>query len=128
MTHNDTVNNWSTENESFNINFVHISGKDNISADMLSRLIDTDPDLKQQPKLKDHKFGKYCFRLSPSQENIHIIKKIVRRIMMCVKYKSHMTMMKIQNFFVKLPLDDRKFISLQEQDPKIEGLQEILHC
>ena len=28
MTLNDTVNNWSTKIESFNINFVHISGKD----------------------------------------------------------------------------------------------------
>ena len=49
MTLNDTVNNWSTEIESFNINFVHISGKDNVLADTLSRLIDIDPDLKQQP-------------------------------------------------------------------------------
>ena len=52
MTLNDTVNNWSTEIESFNINFVHILGKDNVLADTLSRLIDMDPDLKQQPKLQ----------------------------------------------------------------------------
>ena len=45
MTLNDTENNWSTEIESFNINFVHISGKDNVLADILSRLIDIDPDL-----------------------------------------------------------------------------------
>ena len=37
MTLNNTVNNWSTEIESFNINFVHISGKANVPADMLSR-------------------------------------------------------------------------------------------
>ena len=43
MTLNQTVNNWSTEIERVNINFVHISGKDNILADTLSRLIDTDP-------------------------------------------------------------------------------------
>ena len=49
MTLNDMVNNWSTKIESFNINFVHISGKDNVLADILSRLIDMDPDLKQQP-------------------------------------------------------------------------------
>ena len=49
MTVNQTVNNWSTEIESFNINFFHISGKDNILADTLNKLIDTDPDLKQQP-------------------------------------------------------------------------------
>ena len=61
MTLNNTVNNWSTEIESFNIDFVHISGKTNILADTLSRLIDTDPDLKQQPELEGHEFSKYCF-------------------------------------------------------------------
>ena len=43
---NNIVSNWSTEIESFNINFIHISGKANILADTLSRLIDNDPDLK----------------------------------------------------------------------------------
>ena len=65
MTLNQMVNNWSTEIESFNINFVHISGKDNVLADTLSQLIDTDPDLKQQPELEGHEFGKYCFETLP---------------------------------------------------------------
>ena len=65
MTLNNMVNNWSTEIESFNINFVHISGKANILADTLSRLIDTDPNLKQQPELEGHEFGKYCFETLP---------------------------------------------------------------
>ena len=50
MTLNNMVNNWSTEIESFNINFVHISGKANVLVDTLSRLIDTDPDLQQQAR------------------------------------------------------------------------------
>ena len=65
MTLNNTVNNWSTEIESFNINFVHISGKANVLADTLSRLIDTDPDLQQQPELEGHEFKKYCFETLP---------------------------------------------------------------
>ena len=65
MTLNNTVNNWSTKIESFNINFVHISGKANVLTDMLSRLIDTDPDLQQQPELEGHEFGKYCFETLP---------------------------------------------------------------
>ena len=36
MTLNNTVNNWVMEIESFKIKFVHIAGKDNILADMLS--------------------------------------------------------------------------------------------
>ena len=65
MTLNNTVNNWSTEIESFNINFVHMSGKASILAYTLSRLIDTDPNLKQQPELEGHEFGKYCFETLP---------------------------------------------------------------
>ena len=42
MTVNNTVNNWVMEIESFKIKFIHIAGKDNILADMLSRLIDID--------------------------------------------------------------------------------------
>ena len=61
MTLNNMVNNWSSEIESFNINVVHISGKANILADTLSRLIDTVPNLKQQPELEGHEFSKYCF-------------------------------------------------------------------
>ena len=61
MTLNNMINNWSTEIESFNINFVCISGKANVLADTLSRLIDTDPDLKQQWELEGHEFSKYCF-------------------------------------------------------------------
>ena len=61
MTLNNTVNNWSTEIESFNINFIHIAGKANVLADTLSRLIDTDPDLQQQPELEGHEFGKVLF-------------------------------------------------------------------
>ena len=65
MTLNNMVNNWSTEIESSNINFVHISNKANILVDTLSRLIDTDHDLKQQLELEGHEFGKYCFETLP---------------------------------------------------------------
>ena len=65
MTLNNVVNNWSTDIESFNINFMHISSKANFLADTLSRLIDTDPDLKQQPELEGHEFGRYCFETLP---------------------------------------------------------------
>ena len=74
MTLNYMVNNWSTEIESFNINFLHIPGKDNVLADTLSRLIDMDPDVEQQPELKDHDFKKYCFETLPKQEGLHIIR------------------------------------------------------
>ena len=65
MTLYNMVNNWSTEIESFNFNFVYISGKANVLANTLSRLIDTNPDLQQQPELEGHEFGKYCFEVLP---------------------------------------------------------------
>ena len=39
--------------------------KANVLKDTLSRLIDTDPDLQQQPELEGHEFGKYCFETLP---------------------------------------------------------------
>ena len=62
---NNTVDNWAVEIESFKIKFVHIADKDNVLADMLSRLIDIDPDVKQEPELKDYEFGHYSLRHSP---------------------------------------------------------------
>ena len=40
---------------------MHIAGKDNILIDTLSRLINIDPDVQQEPELKDYEFGCYAF-------------------------------------------------------------------
>ena len=47
---NNKVNNWALELEAFNIRFEHVSGKANILADMLSCLIDLDPDARLDPE------------------------------------------------------------------------------
>ena len=72
MTLNNMVNNLSTEIESFNINFIHISGKANILADTLN----TDPDLKQQLEFEGHEFGKYCFETLPKARGSVCHKKV----------------------------------------------------
>ena len=119
ITLNDMVNTWSTEIESFNINFVHIAGKDNVLADTLSRLIDIDSDLEQQPILKDHEFGKYCFETLPKARGYTHHQKIggedydVCEIQITYNNDENL------EFSVELPLADGNFISLQEQDPKI---------
>ena len=95
MTLNDTVNNWSTEIESFNINFVHISGIDNILADTLSRLIDVALIGNSNLSYKIMKLGNTVLKLSPRREDLCHIKGLLVKVLMCVKYKSHMTMMKI---------------------------------
>ena len=66
---NNTVDNSAVEIESFKIKFVHISGKDNVLTDTLSRLIDIDPDVVQEPELKDYEFGCYAFETLPKAKN-----------------------------------------------------------
>ena len=98
MTLNNTVNNWSTEIKSFNINFVHISGKANVLADMLSRLIDTDPDLQQQPELEGYEFRKYCFETLPKVRGSTSEVKIGGEMAKVCEFKSHMTIPKFGIF------------------------------
>ena len=113
------VNNWSTKIESFNINFVHISGKDNVLADTLSRLIDMDPDVEQQPELKDHEFGKYCFEMLPKARGSTHHQVIGGEDFDVCEIQITYDNAENLEFSIELPLDDEKFISLQEQDMKI---------
>ena len=48
------------ELEAFNIRFKHVSGKANILADMLSHLVDIDPDARLNPENARWEFGYYC--------------------------------------------------------------------
>ena len=124
MTLNNIVNNWSTEIESFNLNFVHISGKANVLADTLSRLIDTDPDLQQQPELEGHEFGKYCFEtLLKVRGSVNEVKLGGEMAEVC---EIQITYDNPENseFSVELPLEDDIFASLQGNDPKIRDLHD----
>ena len=122
MTLNNMVNNWSTEIESFNINFVHISGKANILADTLSRLIDTDPNLKQQPELEGHQFTNYCFETLPkargslNHERVGSNEGEVCEIQITYDNPEN------SELSVEFPLEDDKFTSQQENDLKIWDL------
>ena len=124
MTLNNTVNNWSTEIESFNINFVHISGKANILVDTLSKLIDTDPDLQHQPELEGHEFGKYCFETLPKEKGyVNHVQLSGDEAKVCeiqITYNSP----KNSELSVELPQEDDKFVSLQGNDPKIQDLHD----
>ena len=122
MTLNNMVNNSSTEIESFNINFVYISGKANVLADTLSRLIDTDPDLKQIQELEGHECGKYCFEALPkargSTNHIKIGGDMAKVCEIQITYDNPENL----ELSVEIPLDDEKFAFLQENDPKIRDL------
>ena len=123
MTLNNTVKKWSTEIESFNINFIHISGKANVLADTLSRLINTDPDLQQQPELEVHEYGKYCFETLPkARGSVNEVKLGGEMAEVCgiqITYDNP----KNSEFSVELPLEDDTFASLQGNDLKIWDLR-----
>ena len=103
---------------------VHFSGKANVLADTLSRLIDTDPDLQQQPEMEGHEFGKYCFEtLSKATGSTSHIKVGGDAAEVCeiqITYDNPENL----ELSVELPLEDDKFASLQENDPKILDLHD----
>ena len=120
---NNTVDNWTVEIESFKIKFVHISGKDNILTDTLSRLIDIDPDVVQEPEPKDYEFGHYAFGTLPKAKSTPVGETLasVDGVDICEINISYDNAENSQ-FSVKLPLPDTQFSCSQEKDPKIRAL------
>ena len=70
---NNKVNNWAMELEAFNIRFEHVSGKANILADMLSHLIDLDPDARLDPENAGWEFRYYIFESLPKLSSEDIV-------------------------------------------------------
>ena len=67
---NNKVNNWAMELEAFNIRFEHVSSKANILADMLSHLVDIDPDARLNHENAGWEFGYYIFESLPGENVI----------------------------------------------------------
>ena len=61
------------ELEAFNIRFEHVSGKANILADMLSHLIDLDPDARLDPENARWEFGYYIFESLPKLSSTDVV-------------------------------------------------------
>ena len=107
------------EIESFKIKFVHIAGKDNILADMLSRLINIDPDVEQEPELKDYEFGCYSFETLPMAKGTTVSEALtlVDGVKICkinISYDNEEN----SRFSEKLLLTDTQFSCLQERIQK----------
>ena len=108
---NNTVDNWAVEIESFKIKCIHISGKDNVLADTLSRLIDINPDVVQEPELNDYEFGCYAFESLPKAKSIPVGETLasVDAVDICeinILYDNAEN----SQFSVKLPLSDTIFL------------------
>ena len=65
---NSKVNNWAIEISPFRITFEYIKGIKNTLADMMSRLIDMDPQIQPKPEPEGYEFGYYTFDQLPELE------------------------------------------------------------
>ena len=71
-----------------------------------------DPDLKQQPKLQDLEFGKYCFETLPKAGGSTSHKRTGEEGMDIYQIQITYNNDKNLGFLVELPLEDAKFVSL----------------
>ena len=65
---NSKVNNWAIEILPFWITFEYIKGIKNTLTDMMSRLIDIDPQIQSEPEPEGYEFGYYTFDMLPTLE------------------------------------------------------------
>ena len=65
---NSKVNNWAIEISPFHITFEYSKGIKNTLADMMSRLIDIDPQVQQKSEPEGYEFGYYTFDTLPVLE------------------------------------------------------------
>ena len=65
---NSKVSNWVVEISPFRITFEYIKGINNTLADTMSRLIEIDPQIDQEPEEDGYKFRYYAFDVLPPIE------------------------------------------------------------
>ena len=122
---NNKVNNWAMELEAFNIRFEHVSGKANILADMLSCLVDLDPDARLDPENAGWEFGYYIFESLPklSSEDIVQVCEILSGENI-IRPDPDVQQAFVQQLRLPLTLDQLR--ALQGQDDKCTTLTRML--
>ena len=118
---NSKINNWAMELESFNIQFEHIKGQNNVLADTLSHLIDIDPDTQLTPEGKGYEYGYAVFEELPDIHTFGINEVIVGDKEIKNDPDLHDTLQCIDN-----PITPEQLKHLQEQDATIETLKHKL--
>ena len=122
---NNKVNNWAMELEAFNIKFQHVSGKTNILADTLSRLVDIDPDARLDPENAGLEFGYFVFEILPklsSQNTVQVCEILSGDNV--IKPDPDLQEPFIQQLTSPLTLD--QLCALQAQDEKCTTLTDML--
>ena len=104
---NSKVNNWAIEISPFHITFECIKGIKNTLADTMSRLINIDPQIQQDPEPRGYEFGYYTFDTLPAIEvsNIETTKETSNK-----KKENDI------DSIVRLPLSGNMLSNLQLQD------------
>ena len=118
---NSKVNNWAMELESFNIQFEQIKGQNNILADTLSCLMDTDPDTQLTPEGNGYEFGYAVFEELPDIHTFEINEVIAGDKEIKNDPDLCDTLQCINN-----PIAPERLKHLQEQDAPIETLKHKL--
>ena len=103
---NTKVNNWAVEISPYRIQFEYIKGIKNTLADTMSRLIQIDPEAKQNPEPEGYEFGYHAF------EDLEPIKSDVQEIEISTKEEP----ISLPQEEMKLPLSDQKLLALQKED------------
>ena len=122
---NNKVNNWAMELEAFNIRFEHVSGKANILANMLSHLIDLDPDARLDPENAGWEFGYYIFESLPKLSSADVVQ--VCEILSgenIIRPDTNVQQPFVQHLRSPLTLDELR--ALQSQDIKCTTLIRML--
>ena len=76
--------------------------------------------------MEGHEFGKYCFETLPKARGSTHHEVIGGKEFSVCEIQITYDNPENSEFLFELPLDDEKFVSLQEQDPKIQELWEKL--
>ena len=72
-TKNSKVDNWSLDITHYNLQFEYVKGIKNTLADTMSRLVQLDPAIKQEPELEGYQFGQ-PLKKEPVEEVVAMVK------------------------------------------------------
>ena len=73
-TKNSKVDNWSLDIAHYNLQFEYVKGIKNTLADTMSRLVQLDPAIKQEPELERYQFGQ-PFQKEPAEEVVATVQE-----------------------------------------------------
>ena len=113
---NTKVNNWAVEISPYKIQFEYIKGIKDTLADIMSRLIQIDPEAKLSPEQEGYEFGYYAFEdMEPIKYEVQEIETMQLRDPIPLPQEE-----------IKLPLSNERLQALQAEDKFCKGISNKL--